>query len=535
MKNFSRGFLSFIISAFMIIGAAGSGTATVFADGGQATGQTDYMKSVNELIDNIGVTANSEAANYDGGMDDYTHTGWVAVDRAIANLALYKADKDTVSNYIDNLKEALKTPAIGTYEKGVLGLLAAGKDPTNFDNINLVEKIYNCDEQTMKNGGVNIYLYALLALDAANFYVPENAVWTREKLINAILNDPGRQNGAWYSNINQWTPGAEEKYVMDPDTTGMALSALAPYYNQNKDVKSAIDSAVDKLSSVQNEDGGFTSSYGSENSQSLAMVIIGLCDNGINPITDSRFIKNGENPMDVLLSYAVSDKSGFEYDDNNGVNAYATNQGLEALVSYKLLSEGKGSVYKKFYVPATSIILNESEDKLVVGGSVQLKASAVPGDAKITWKSSDKDVAAVDSTGKVTAAGEGNAIITASAEGASTVEAACQITVVKEIVHIENLTKNSSFSLGNDANISIKVENISSTDQPVSLLVALYDDNNKDKFINHVGITQSIKVSDSSIIDASIQIPSAGKYTLKAFILDDKDNPLSSTIEIPIK
>lgn len=173
MKNFNRGFLSFIISAFMIIGVAGSSTATVFADGGQATEQqTDYIDSVNELIDNISDTANSEEAN-DG--SDYS-SGWVAMDRAIANLALYKADKGTVTNYVDSLKEALENPTIGTYEKGVLGLLAAGKDPTNFDNINLVEKIYDCDEQTMKNGGINIYLYALLALDAANFYVPENAV-----------------------------------------------------------------------------------------------------------------------------------------------------------------------------------------------------------------------------------------------------------------------------------------------------------------------------------------------------------------------
>ncbi|KAA8669781.1 Ig-like domain-containing protein [Clostridium sp. HV4-5-A1G] len=525
MKNFNRGFLSFIISAFMIIGIAGSSTATVFADGGQATEQqTDYIDSVNELIDNISATANNS-------------NGWVSMDSGIANLALYKADKGTVTNYVDSLKEALENPTIGTYEKGVLGLLAAGKDPTNFDNINLVEKIYDCDEQTMKNGGINIYLYALLALDAANFYVPENAVWTREKLIDAILKDPGRQNGAWYSNINQWTPGAEEKYVMDPDTTAVALSALAPYYNKNKDVKSAVDSAVQKLSDVQNEDGEFTSSYGSENSQSLAMVIIGLCDNGIDPITDNRFIKNGKNPMDVLLNYAVSNKSGFEYEDNNGVNAYATNQGLEALVSYKLLTEGKGSVYRGFYVPATSITLNESEDKLVLGGSVQLKASMMPGDAKITWKSSNEGAATVDSTGKVTAAGEGNTTITAtaSAEGDSTVEATCQITVVKEIVHIENLTENTSFSLGNDADIKIKAGNISSTDQPVTLLVALYDDNNKGKFINHVSVSQSIKSGDSSTIDASMQIPSTGKYILKAFVLDDKDNPLSGTIEIPIK
>ena len=535
MKNFNRGFLSFIISAFMIIGIAGSSTATVFADGGQATEQqTDYIDSVNELIDNISATANNS-------------NGWVSMDSGIANLALYKANQTTLSSYVDDIKNKLNDttnpPSIYTYEKAVLGLLAAGKDPTHFDDgnsiVNLVEKIYNYDSEDMKNNakyGISVYAFALMALDAANFYIPENATWTRQNLIDGILNDPSRQNdGGWYS----WQYDNDSnpiKYVIDTDTTAQAISALSPYYNKNSSVKSAVDDAVNALSAAETDNGGFKSAYSQqENSNSTETVITGLCDNGIDPTTDSRFIKNNKNPMDALLSYAVSDKSGFGISDNETINGYATNQGLEALVSYKLLTEREGSVYKGFYVPATSITLNESEDKLVVGGSVQLKASMMPGDAKITWKSSNESAAAVDSTGKVTAAGEGNATITAEAEDNPDVKDTCEITVVKEIVHIENLTENTSFSLGNDADIKIKAENISSTDQPVTLLVALYDDNNKGKFINHVSVSQSIKRGDSSTIDASMQIPSTGKYTLKAFVLDDKDNPLSGTIEIPIK
>jgi prenyltransferase beta subunit len=77
----------------------------------------------------------------------------------------------------------------------------------------------------------------------------------------------------------------------DPDVTAMALQALAPYKGQN-DIKTVIDRALDCLSRLQNSDGGY-SSGGLDNSESAVQVLVALTALGINPDTDTRFIKHG--------------------------------------------------------------------------------------------------------------------------------------------------------------------------------------------------------------------------------------------------
>lgn len=283
----------------------------------------DY--SINALID--GISSNIQ-------IDD-----WAALD-------LNKAGKGITTDYLINLKKTIKDgkgvlnqPT--DYERTVIGILGAGEEPTNFEGYNLVEKIYNNND--MDNQGVNAYIFGLIALDAGNFKIPSDAKWTREKLIKAILECKTEDDG--------WDYGGSSA---DPDMTAMALSALSPYYNTNKEVKTAVDKAILRLSQLQTQNGGFKSS-GNENADSLAMIIIALCDNGIDPATDKRFIKNGKNPIDTLLGYALSDNKGFGYADNKSSNEMATEQGLRALVAYRLFKAEKGSIYKN----VTPIIKNE--------------------------------------------------------------------------------------------------------------------------------------------------------------------------------
>ena len=83
------------------------------------------------------------------------------------------------------------------------------------------------------------------------------------------------------------------------------------------------------------------------------------------------------------------------------------------------------------YVPLSSIALSQTELSLNVGQSQTLTVKVSPDNAtitKLTWTSSDSDVAKVDEKGKVTGASEGTAVITASAdEGLCT--ATCTVTV----------------------------------------------------------------------------------------------------------
>ena len=141
---------------------------------------------------------------------------------------------------------------------------------------------------------------------------------TREKLIQVIL-DAQLSNGGWNLSGND----------ADPDMTAMAIQSLAPYYKENEAVKAAVDKALDVLSELQLATGGF-GSWGTENSESCAQVIVALTALGIDPAKDSRFIKNGLTILDALASYYV-DGGGFRHIASGDRDGMATEQGYYAL------------------------------------------------------------------------------------------------------------------------------------------------------------------------------------------------------------
>lgn len=82
-------------------------------------------------------------------------------------------------------------------------------------------------------------------------------------------------------------------------------------------------------------------------------------------------------------------------------------------------------------VAVTSVTLNESALSLKEGRNVTLSATITPDDAtnqNVTWKSSDPDIATVDTNGKIRALKLGTATITVITEdGGKT--ATCTVTV----------------------------------------------------------------------------------------------------------
>ena len=80
-------------------------------------------------------------------------------------------------------------------------------------------------------------------------------------------------------------------------------------------------------------------------------------------------------------------------------------------------------------IPATKIKLNKTKLTLKVKKTVSLKATVTPANSsdKLTWTSSNKKIATVSSSGKVTAKKAGTVTITVKT--ASGKKAACKITV----------------------------------------------------------------------------------------------------------
>ncbi|MBR2315258.1 MAG: Ig domain-containing protein [Clostridia bacterium] len=109
------------------------------------------------------------------------------------------------------------------------------------------------------------------------------------------------------------------------------------------------------------------------------------------------------------------------------------------------------------------IKLNKTSLTIYVGETYSLKASVSPSNAsnkKVTWSSSDKKVATVSSSGKITAKKAGKVTITVKAKDGSGKKATCKVTVKK-------LTKVSKIKL-NKTSVKLKVGSTSTVKATVS-------------------------------------------------------------------
>jgi LPXTG-motif cell wall-anchored protein len=247
-------------------------------------------------------------------------TDWEAI-------ALKQAGKSIPLIYLENAKKLVKEKnghfsKITDTERHVLGILAAGADPTTIEGYNLVKSIYNGN---VTKQGLNGVAYALIALDSANFQVPNSAIWTRQKLENQLLEKQNKDGG--------WT--WEGSTTSDPDTTAMVLTALAPYKNQ-VNVKTKVNSAVQFLSK-KFLDGKI------DNSSTAAQVVIALSALNIDA-NGALFTKENSSLMNFLLSFQNTD-GGFDWQGGDKSDIFSTEQGVQALAAYKLKLEGKGSLY----------------------------------------------------------------------------------------------------------------------------------------------------------------------------------------------
>lgn len=242
----------------------------------------------------------------------------------------------------------------------ILALTSIGKDPTDVAGYDLLEPLADLDY--VKSQGINGPIFALIALDSHNYDIPKAATGktqtTREALIDAIL-AAQLSDGGWNVNGN----GA------DADMTAMAIQALASYYSSNAKVKSAIDDALNRLSQMQEANGGYTS-WSTANAESVAQVIVALTSLGIDPASDGRFIKNGYSTLDALATF-YNDKGGFKHSqsDTTSSNGLATEQAYYALASWYRLKAGKTSLYDMSDVTTLSKII----EKTVVNGGDSAK------------------------------------------------------------------------------------------------------------------------------------------------------------------
>ena len=252
-------------------------------------------------------------------------------------------NKDNVyfTGYYNRIIETVNTTAASVNKNGalhkikstensrvIMALSSIGKDATAVGDWNLIAP-FN-DFNWIKKQGINGPIFALIALDTNDYETEDTTI--RQQCIDFIL-DAQFEDGGW----------ALSGSTADPDITAMALQALAPYKSQSN-VATAAEEAISTLSATQNSNGGYAS-WGTVNSESCAQVIVACTAWGINPDTDSRFVKNGKSVVDALLAHYLEDESAFEHVIDSGANGMATDQACYALVAYNRFVKGKTSLY----------------------------------------------------------------------------------------------------------------------------------------------------------------------------------------------
>ena len=275
---------------------------------------------------------------------------WMALGLARSGRTVPEGYYDAVVKYVkDNIDSNGRLDKNKATENAriILALTAIGKDVTNVDGHDLLAGLN--EMSYLSKQGINGAIFTLIALDSHN-YTPAGDV-TRDKLVQAILDAQISGDGGW----------SLDGKNADVDMTAMAIQALAAYYKSNSSAKKAVDKGLSWLSSVQQNDGGFTS-WGAANSESCAQVIVALTALGIDPAKDSRFIKNGVSVLDALCSFAVNG-GGFKHlATETSANGMATEQGFYALVAYYRLLNGQTSLYDMTDVKLEGVKAEEPVD-----------------------------------------------------------------------------------------------------------------------------------------------------------------------------
>lgn len=262
---------------------------------------------------------------------------------SIIGLARFgKTDLDEISKtYLSDLKKELNekegiltTSKYTEYSKTILALTALGIDPKDIEGYNMIEELSDMDNLTIQ--GINGPVWALIALDSNNY----SSQLSRDTLIEYIL-ESEIQGGGW--SLSSQTP--------DVDITGMVLTSLSKYKDRTG-IKPYIERGLDFISKSQGGDGGFQT-MSAENAESSAQVILALTSLGIDPLKDSRFLKNGNSVIDNLIDNYLNSVGGFSHIKNSKTNKIATEQSFYALVSYLRFKNGEKSLFDM-----TDIIIN---------------------------------------------------------------------------------------------------------------------------------------------------------------------------------
>lgn len=212
---------------------------------------------------------------------------------------------DTNKKYVSQESILKDGAASQTYAKIALCVTALGKDASNVNGFNLIEKL--ADKSVYEASSIySRETTILMAIDSKNYELPTGDNYlTRAELVNKTAADTDNQ----IATSIDWN---------SIDSAVMQIQPLCAY--QTKDVdgvdKSAVKKACDKVLNFmynkQGADGTYGDSYSASNVWTTAQVMITAGLFGIDVATEENgtdFIKNGVTLYDDALAFVDTDNN----------------------------------------------------------------------------------------------------------------------------------------------------------------------------------------------------------------------------------
>ena len=302
--------MSLLVSVAMLLSIL---PTVVLADEVETSGIYEIINSGIESSSDYIQTQIESANNADGVTYGYE---WYIIAMLRAGKTI---DENILDEYYASVTEEVKNwdaevkPTDA--ERTALALLVLDKDITDVDRVNSAELIYN---NPRIEDGSNEAAYALITLDASKIEIPDDAMWTRETLIDVLLSFQA-ENGGF---------GLTDNETPEIDITAICLQALAPY-QANEIVKEATDKAIAFLKENISEDFTFN-----DNANSTAQVLMAAASLKIDVTNPENGFGDAENNLVTAIEkYRNPDGNGYMYGDM--VSSMATFQVMQAYDAYK--------------------------------------------------------------------------------------------------------------------------------------------------------------------------------------------------------
>lgn len=318
-------------------------TYTVTVTVSQEQAENPYKADMESLISKINQRYSRTTA---GAWEDWEWMNLGFYQKKLGNLD----DGFSIAECIKRL-DTTTNVAMTNIDRKIMTLTARGIDCSKLSKYNNGEPFIDAKGNKVDDlaailynysGGytINGPIFALNALDMGNYTIPENAVWTREKLLETILN---------------------HKYLSDGfglDMVTMLMQSIAPYQNDpvyGERVKAKLWEGFDIVMDSFGTD-PFDNPFGVQwggvyTSEGASQIICAFSAMGVDVHTDVRLNNGKDSVLTSFLNYADFVEGYFAHSNTTPKNAMATYQGCYATQWYLgfLNGGGAGHPYSLYY------------------------------------------------------------------------------------------------------------------------------------------------------------------------------------------